>query len=208
MSVEFGIITSVVPPGSWHYPQLLSSGQTVRLAGHSFEHLLEQMLDFRRRHLDLCGAANATIERVRADLKEYLCSHFPQNCADSPGSPSVTSRTGISVVNYQKPIDRASDWLGKLGALPISRVDAALAASRAQICATCPQNVRWQTSCAPCNDNVNIRIQNAKGSAYTPYDKSLGMCRIFGTANEVAVWLSDTHSSSDQKPPAVCWHND
>lgn len=205
MSVQFGVITSVVPPGSWHYPQLLSSGQTVRLAGHSFENLLEQMLDFRRRHLDLCGAANATIEQVRSDLKDYLCRNFRQNCADAPGSPTITARTGIGVMNYQRPIDRASDWLGKLGSLPISRVDAALAAQRAQICAQCSMNVRWQSSCAPCNENVLVRVQNAKGSAYTPYDKSLGMCRIYGHHNEVAVWLADTHSTSEQQAPAHCW---
>jgi hypothetical protein len=206
VSVQFGIITSVVCPGGWHYPQLLSSGQTVRIQSFSFEQLLTDMLDFRRRHLELCGgAATATIETVRVDLKNYLCKHFRQNCADSPTSPAVTARVGIGITNYQRPIDRAADWLAKIGSLSMPKVDAALASHRAQICAQCPQNVYWQTPCGPCNDNVLVRVQNAKGSLRTPYDRSLAACRIYGHVNEVAVWLSDTHSSSEQNPPPICW---
>jgi hypothetical protein len=211
LSVAFGIITSVVPPGSWHYPQLLSSGQTVRIASHSLEQLLAEMLEFRRRHLELCGgAAKATIEACRADLKDYICQHFRQNCADSPAGPVVTARVGIGITNYQRPIDRAADWLAKITAVSISKVDAALASHRAHICATCPQNVHWETGCAPCNDNVLVRTQNAKGSAHTPYDRSLFACRIHGWVNEVAVWLErpQSQAAAEQKAPPICWHHE
>jgi hypothetical protein len=206
MAVEYGIITSVVPPGSWHYPQVLSSGQTVKITGHSFEQLLTEMLDFRTRHIELCGGGQkATIESVRADLKTYFCAHFRQNCADSPTSPNITARVGIGITNYQRPIDRAADWLARIGHISIPRVDPALAAHRAHICAQCPQNVRWATPCGPCNENVSVRTQNAKGSVHTPYDRNLFSCRIYGHVNEVAVWLTDTHSVSEQQPPAICW---
>lgn len=206
MAVQFGIITSVVPPGSWHFPQLLSTGQTVRIASHSFEQLLNEMLDFRRRHLELCGgSAQATIEACRADLKDYFCKHFRQNCADAPTSPAVTARVGIGITNYQRPIDRAADWLAKIGNTSIQKIDSALASQRAQICSQCPQNVQWATPCAPCNDTVLVRTQNAKGSLRTPYDRNLFVCRIFGHVNEVAVWLTDTHSTSEQQAPAICW---
>jgi hypothetical protein len=210
VAVEYGIITSVVPPQGWHYPQQLSSGQSVRITGFSFEMLLEAMVDFRRRHPELCGGtAQATIEVVRADLKHYLCSHFRQNCADSPTSPTITSGNGIGITShYHSPIDRAGDWLARIGHHRIEKVDAALASHRAQICAQCPQNIRWATPCAPCNDSILVRIQNAKGSLATPYDRSLQVCRIYGHTNEVAVWLADTHSSSEQQPPPVCWHNE
>lgn len=204
MSVEYGIITSVVPPGSWHYLQVLSSGQTVKIIGHSFEQLLSNMLDFRLRHIDLCGAEKANIESVRADLKAYFCAHFRQNCADSRSAPSIQTG-GIGIVNYQRPIDRSAAWLGQIGNMSIERVDAALAASRAQVCASCPQNVRWETPCGPCNDNVLVRVQNAKGSLQTPYDRHLFMCRVYGHINEVAVWLTDTHSIKQSQPPAICW---
>jgi hypothetical protein len=206
LAVEYGIITSVVPPQGWHYPQVLSSGQTVQLKGFSFEQLLESMVDFRRRHHELCGGSRfATIESARADLKHYLCSHFRQNCADSPKSAAITARVGIGLTDYQRPIDRAADWLAKISNEKLDKVDAALAAQRAQICAQCPQNVRWATPCGPCNDNVQVRVQNAKGSLQTPYDRSLFSCRIYGHVNEVAVWLTDTRSESEQKPPPVCW---
>jgi hypothetical protein len=206
VAVEFGIITSVVPPGSWHYPQVLSSGQTVKITSFSFEQLLKDMLDFRTRQPDLCGGAQAaTIEAVRADLKTYYCTHFRQNCADSPTSPAITARVGIGITNYARPIDRAADWLAKVAKVSIPKIDAGLASHRAQICAGCPQNVHWTTPCGPCNENVSVSIQNAKGSARTPYDRNLFMCRIYGHVNEVAIWLADTHSTSEQQPPAVCW---
>ncbi len=206
MAVEYGIITSVVCPGGWHYLQVLSSGQTVRIASFSFEQLLVDMLDFRRRHTELVGGnQKATVESVRADLKTYLCQHFRQNCADSPTSPTITARVGIGITNYQRPIDRAADWLARISHLSIAKVDPALAAHRAHICAQCPMNVRWATGCAPCNESVEVRLQNAIGSIYTPYDRSLFMCRIFGHPNRAAVWLTNTHSTSEQQPPAICW---
>jgi hypothetical protein len=206
VAVEYGVITSVVPPGGWSYPQVLSTGQTVKITSHSFEQLLADMLDFRRRHSELCGGATqATVEIVRADYKAYVCKHYRQNCADSPSGPAITARVGIGITNYQRPIDRATDWLARIGSLSIPKVDAALASHRAQICAQCHQNVHWQTPCGPCNDNVSVRTQNAKGSLRTPYDRSLAACRIYGHVNEVAIWLSDTHSSSEQQPPAICW---
>jgi len=213
MAVEYGIITSVMPPSGWHYPQKLSSGEEVRLTGFTFEMLLDAMLDFRRRHPELCGgSSNATIEMVRADLKHYLCSHFRQNCADSPMSPAITAGVGIGMPTgqrYHTPIDRAGDWLARIGHQRLEKVDPALAAHRAQICASCPQNVRWATPCAPCNDSILVRIQNAKGSLATPYDRHLQVCRVYGHTNEVAVWLVDTnHLPTEQLPPPPCWHNE
>jgi hypothetical protein len=207
MAVEFGIITSVVPPGSWHYPQALSNGETVRITGFSFEMLLESMLDFRRRHPELCGGmANATIEMCRADLKHYLCTHFRGNCADSPSSPTITAGIGIGMSKaYQTPINRAGDWLAKIGHQRLEKVDAALAAHRAHICAQCPMNIRWETGCGPCNDTIQVRVQNAKGSLMTPYDRQLKMCRTHGFVCEVAVWLQDPQSNAEQDPPDICW---
>jgi hypothetical protein len=212
MAVQYGIITSVMPPSGWHYPQKLSNDQEVRITGFTFEMLLDAMLDFRRRHPELCGGtATATIESCRADLKHYLCSHFRQNCADSPTSPVITgSNVGIGMPDngrYRTPIDRAGDWLARIGHERLEKVDAALAAHRASICASCPQNVRWATPCAPCNDSILVRIQNAKGSLATPYDRNLQVCRIYGHTNEVAVWLTNTLTTSEQRPPPVCWHN-
>ncbi len=203
---EFGIITSVMPPGGWHYPQLLSNGERIKVIGYTFEQLLDAMLDLRRRHPDLTGgSAQATIEQVRTDLKDYLCAHFKQNCADSP-KIAFEGHIGISkAMSYSRPIDRAGDWLAKVANMRLEKVDAALAAHRAQICAQCPMNIKWATACAPCNDAISVRIQNAKGSVHTPYDRNLFVCRTYGHVNEVAVWLVDTHSESEQRPPTVCW---
>ena len=209
MAVEYGIVTSLVPPGGWSYPQSLSSGQQVKITGFSFEQLLSSMLDFRRRHPELCGGmANATIEMCRADLKHYLCEHFRASCADSPKTP-WSGHIGVSkAMSYSRPIDRAGDWLAKIGHTRLERVDPALAASRAQICAGCLHNVQWAVPCAPCNDAISVRIQNAKGSMATPYDRNLFVCRIYGHSNQVAIWLADTHATTEQKPPEVCWHNE
>jgi hypothetical protein len=193
-------------PGGWNYPQPLSSGQTHKITAFSFEQLLKDMLDFRMRHLDLCGGAeNATIERVRADLKKYICVHFRQNCGDYSGPPYANSRGGIGVSNYVTPINRATNWLAAVANERNSYVDPALAAQRAQVCAQCPANIHWATPCGPCNQNVDVRTQQLKGSMATPYDRNLFVCRAYGHMNSVAVWLADTHSTPEHAPPSHCW---
>jgi hypothetical protein len=191
-------------PGGWHYQQTLSTDQTVKITAFSFEELISNMLTFRRNHMDLCGADKANIESVRADLKAYLCAHFKQNCADSWSPQSVTPIVG-NRADYNRPIDRAGAWIAELSNTRTEKVDYALAGVRAQTCAQCPMNVRWQTPCAPCNDNILVRIQQAKGPLYTPLDRRLFMCRVYGHVNEVAIWLTDTHSVSEEKPPPHCW---
>lgn len=205
MSVEYGIITSIVPPTGWHFIQVLSEGKTVRIIGFSFEQLIENLIDFRRRHSDLCGGAvKAERKTVLDDIKDYYCKNFRQNCADANSTPAVQSG-GIGLTNYVSPINRAADWLAAIGSIRLEHVDAALAAQRAQICAQCAQNTGWRTSCGPCNDNIQIRSQNARGSLATPFDRNLGVCRVFSHLNEVAVWLTDTRSTPQQTPPAHCW---
>lgn len=205
MSVEHGIVTSVVPPGGWHFQQLLTSGQTVRIIGFSFEQLIENLVDFRRRHSELCGgAASAERKTVLDNIRDYYCKNFRQNCAGAPSTPTIQSG-GIGVTNYVSPINRAADWLATIGDRRVEHVDAALAAQRAQVCAQCSQNVGWRTSCGPCNDNILIRTQNAKGSSATPFDRNLGVCRVYGHMNEVAAWLKDSHSQPVQQAPAHCW---
>jgi hypothetical protein len=201
--VQYGIITAVMPPGGWHYPQQLSTGETVNLKAFSFEQILEEILTFRRRHMDLCGAENSTIQKVRQDLKDYLCSHFRQNCADSPGAAPY-SAIGAKPA-YKPPIDRAGDWLAKIGNTHTEKVDYALAGGRAEICVQCPHNVKWKTGCQSCNDNVAIRIQNINGSLYTPYDKRLLSCRSYGWVNAVAVWIHNPTAEAEHAPPAHCW---
>jgi hypothetical protein len=204
VSVEHGIITAVMPPGGWHYQQKLSSGDTVKLDAFSFEAILETMLDFRRRHPDLCfGAENASIEAVRRDLKEYLCAHFKQNCADSPGAASYGA-IGVTPT-YKAPIDRAGNWLAQLANTRPERIDYALAGTRAQVCTQCPFNIKWQTGCQACNDNIAIKIQHANGSLSTPYDRRLLTCRAYGWVNAVAIWLSDPVAEAEHEPPAHCW---
>lgn len=195
-------------PGGWHYPQKLSSGQTHKIIGFSFEQLLDNILDFRRRHIELCGAESAYIEQVRADLKAYICANFKQNCADSRPAPHNAQGIGITQTlhsAYTRPIDRAANWLAQVSQTRHEFVDAGLAGHRAQVCAQCQQNVRWETPCAPCNDNVLVRLQNFKGNLRTPLDNRLYMCRIYGHVNPAAIWLQDTQSSPSNPPPAHCW---
>ena len=109
------------------------------------------------------------------------------------------------MTNYVSPINKAADWLASLGNQRSEYVDAALAAHRAQICAQCSQNVQWLTPCQPCNENVLIRMQNAKGSLATPYDRNLLVCRSHGWHNAVSVWLKDPPSTPQQAVPTHCW---
>lgn len=206
MAVEYGIVTSVVPPGGWHYLQKLASGgQAHKIIGFSFEQLLENILDFRRRHLELCGAENANIEAVRADVKAYYCAHFRQNCADSHPAPQTARGLGISRRDQARPIDRAGNWLAQIASTRPEFIDSGLATHRAQICAACQMNIRWATPCAPCNETVQVRLQNFLGNLRTPLDSHLHMCRIYGHVNAAAVWLANPQSNALFPPPAHCW---
>jgi hypothetical protein len=204
MSVQWGMVTSVVMPGGWHYVQNLSGGLTHKIIGFSFEQLLDNILEFRRRHIELCGSESASIEAVRSDLRTYLCTHFRQNCA---GSHSVPHVGGIGIVNqgYHRPIDRAGNWLAEVSKHKNEFVDIGLAGQRAQICAQCPSNIRWETPCAPCNQNIEVRLQNFKGNLRTPYDSHLFMCRVFGHINQASIWMTDTQSTPAHEVPAHCW---
>lgn len=193
-----------MPPGGWHFPQKLSSGQTHKIEGFTFEQLQENILDFRRRHMDLCGAENASIEAVREDIKAYYCAHFRQNCADS--RPSPAAQIGIPVrSDYDRPIDRAGNWLSTVANSKPEFLDIGLAGHRAQICAQCQFNVRWETPCAPCNETIQVKLQNFLGNMRTPLDRQLHMCRVYGHVNQAAVWLTDTQSHASYPPPAHCW---
>lgn len=204
MAVEYGIVTSVVPPGGWHYLQKLSSGQNHKIIGYSFEELINNILDFRRRHIELCGAQSAYLEIVRADLKAYYCAHFRQNCADARVAPPA--HIGIPVrADYDRPIDRAGNWLSQVARARPEFVDIGLAGHRAQVCASCQFNIRWETPCAPCNETIQVRLQNFLGNMRTPLDRQLHMCRVFGHVNQAAIWLTDTQSKALHPPPAHCW---
>jgi hypothetical protein len=195
-----------MPPSGWHYPQDLSTGQTHKITGFSLEELLANMLEFRTRHLELCGGAQAAnIEAIRRDLKNYICSHFRQNCADAPTVPA--QQQGVGVANsYVRPIDRAANWLARRAQARVDLVDIGLANRRAEICAQCVQNIKWATSCSSCNDNVAVRTQQIKGNQRTQFDSRLFMCRVWGHINEVAVWLTDTQTTPEHESPAHCWH--
>jgi hypothetical protein len=209
MAVIDGIITTVMPPGGWHYPQQLAGERVIRITGFTFEQLLEAMAEFRRRHSDLCGGAQtANRAVVIADLKNYLCAHFRQNCADSPQSPYQGYIGVTKAMSYARPIDRVANWLVTISQQRPAFVEPALAAQRAQICAQCPQNIHWATGCGPCNDNVSVRTQNIKGSLSTPFDRHLFACRVFGHSNEVAVWLKDAPKAPEHPPPGNCWLKD
>src|SRR5262249_1900840 len=138
---------------------------------------------------------------IRDDIRDYYCKNFKQNCAGGTTAPAI--QYGVGVSNYVSPINKAADWLAQIANQRLDHVDAALAAQRAAICAQCPQNVHWQTPCAPCNDNIQVRTQNAKGSLSTPYDRNLQVCRVFGWKNDVAVWLKATRPT--ESAPNHCW---
>jgi hypothetical protein len=178
----------------------------VRLTGVGFDELVSAVIQFRQRHSDLCGGAQKS-ERtvVLDDLREFYCRNYKQNCAGGHSTP-IAQVGGIGVgTSYVTPINRAADWLAQIRHRRLEHADAALAAERAKICAQCPQNVRWHTSCGPCNDNISVGIQNAKGSLATPFDRHLQVCRCYGWLNEVSVWLKDGHAHSEQQVPSHCW---
>lgn len=210
----------MVLPGGWHFQQQLKDGKTHKIEADSYDQLEKTVLRFRLEQIVLVDAARADPEHVAEDIKGYICSNFPNSCVDRsggmPAAVSVDAASG-SVVDSQFSdqtfrmhmplIQRIAEWFGTLSVNPPSFTTPAVADKRANICAHCPENRRWQTTCGPCVQQIRVNSVHLLGHRATRYDSQLAGCKCFGHLNQAAVWLQlDPGGESGQNVPLACWH--
>lgn len=111
-------------------------------------------------------------------------------------------------------IDRVNGWVqNRIRNKAVQFVNQAEALKRAAICAQCPQNKNWQSSCATCNAeskrviarDIVILSQNKQ----TPLHNRLEACNVTGQANKAAVFLTEEslrhRTNYMDKLPSFCW---
>lgn len=210
MAFAHGVQTDVTLPGGWAYPQALLDGQVVRVEGNRGYHdLVERILSFRLRQLDVVDPASASPTAVADDLRAYVCAHFPAWCAKPQGeyaSPSTAPATPSNARSgYQTPIDRVLRWFSSSSPKTTTFVNPTEAARRADVCETCRFNTEWENGCGPCVSSVRHYALVLKGTRRVPSEERLGACRSFGHLNAVAVWIADPTGEPEHAPPERCW---
>jgi hypothetical protein len=194
-----------MPPGGWRYSQILDNGNLFPIEAGTYPELESKVFNFRLANVEIIPSGTATRESVRYDIRQFICSRFPQQCC-GPLELAVVSPPEPRPGSYTTPISRLDDWFKRLSLAPLEWKGAAEANAAAEICASCPQNVQWRTGCAPCVESVQRRIVRNKGDRSTPFDSKLLSCRCFGHHNELAVWMSNTCSTAKEPPPVNCWN--
>lgn len=215
-SVVNGIAVNVILPGGWVYPQTLLNGRKQHIEGDSYEDLESRVLSFRLQHLDVVDPESASTESVQHDIREHICIHFPSQCVGGRiGSGEVKQRaedgtTSISPPSSAQPfealITRVNAWFAQVQELESGFVDANTAHKRAGICDHCPNNVRYETACGPCNSAIRQKAMICLGSRKTTHDANLKGCRVFGHLNRAAVWMDNVPRQARSKIPSPCWN--
>lgn len=208
-TVDWRVIEGVVCPGGWHYLQpLLNNPQPLKIEAITYQLLLNKVFKWRLEHLDLVPQGAVAMRRVERDIKAYICTSFPHQC-NPIGRGTIIANPRMEAPPRVRPITplihRIETWLATVCNRPFNPVDPVKAQQRARICMQCPQNVRWDSNCGPCNGNIKRRSLLLRGDLYLPQDPHLRGCRVFGHLNEVAVWLPDTRSIASDEIPSICW---
>lgn len=116
------------------------------------------------------------------------------------------------IANDMAGVEILKDWLGDGGIpVPVEQAEA-----RAQICVGCPQNVQpgwWER-------NLKLRVAQvirhqlelkADMSLMVPGEEALGMCRVCGCCNSLAVHVPVVHLKNHTSKrvleafPDTCW---
>jgi hypothetical protein len=212
MSARNGLAANVVPPGGFHYQQVLRDGTTHRIEGSNWEELERLVLGFRLEQISVVDPNRADPASVARDIHDYVCANYPNSCLDrwtQSGvqgvlhGPIPAEDTTFQI--FRPLITRIAEWIGDLGNNSKGFVTPAEADARANTCSTCKQNVHWETACGQCVREIRLNTTRILGARKTRHDDKLGGCRKVGWLNKIAVWV-DSDKSDDHTLPDCCWH--
>lgn len=183
---------AVVPPGGFSYSK---NGQHV--IGVDRGSLINNLTEYRR-------ANRLKIGNPEKDVDDWLAAKSPTYL------PPLSK--GRVVEPKDKPtslLDRVKAWLAnrKYGKIKLKYVDRAEADRRANICARCPQNRQWRSSCAPCVREIEHDAVVVGQNHLSALHDRLLACNIAGHENGVAVWLDESSLKHrvNYKLPSFCW---
>lgn len=200
------VSTSLVPPGGYIYDQPLSDGSYSHIVGASLEDIAGLIWKFRLANpMILPEGCQATLDGSSADYHAQVCARFPHVCTPQRGAPVATTEISTGASGFEMLYTRMERWIGATRAGQLDWVDSKTATDRALICASCHANIDWQTSCGVCNDNLTRAAAQIQGNRRTALDSHLRACRVFGTLQRLAVWISDPGGEKKYPAPPQCW---
>jgi hypothetical protein len=194
---DHGLNTAMVPTGGWRYEQPHKDGvQRIPHKGDAgtAERLLDLVQIFRARaHIDMGDP-----ER---DIALYIKSVSPQNNR----FPNKAEREAPRV-KIRPLIERIRDFILRISDHPPRLIFDAEAHARAQVCLTCPQNVRWMTGCVPCCSEITERGQNLRRKPADEEADKLRACRLHNFYLPSIVFLDrEELGEANEKAPEFCW---
>lgn len=194
------ISKSVFPPGGWWYYEAKTSwpkDAKSYFAGNTYYEVRDKMAVHRTSNPLRFTPEQCTPEACDADLEKFTClrlANNPNYCSGGAAVPQGgASKKGIrqtfatiraasvgAAAAAKKVVAGAGvllDWLGD-GAKPVSQE---LANKRAEICSTCPQNVKTDLTSfftVPAANMIRQQIEiRGEMKLSTPFDAKLGICQ-------------------------------
>ncbi len=138
---------------------------------------------------------------VWAEIMGQICSEVPSYCHEAPAAPMP--KKGHSITFNQ----RVMIWLASAMTLKrIGRwhlVDDSVAAERAKICATCPQQLSLNRACMACITTID-RSRDALLAGTNARHLNLNPCSVLGEDCATTVH-ADLPRTSNDSLPAHCW---
>jgi hypothetical protein len=133
------------------------------------------------------------------EVTEQACNRYPLLCNDESGNhDQALKRSSLK--------SRTLGWMGLARAHKaqqrIEYVDAATAAARAQVCATCPLNQSLSEGCASCRQALDEMRKEVLGRR--TLDKRLNSCLVLGEDLQTAAHLERETTPNDELP-GNCW---
>lgn len=193
-AADYGLTTGVIPVGDWEYQQAIDGGLH-QCKAQDFEGLVAEVLRFRIDN-------NLTIGDAAADVADYTRRKSPQNDLRRKAG-------GQFQPAQQRPItplaERMKHLLHGLNNKQVAKVDIDEANRRAAICDKCPQNIKWESTCSSCNEDIRYRSNLLRGRTSFPYDEKLRGCRLHALNLQSAVFMADNLPARDDKAPGFCW---
>lgn len=195
------VIQGIIPPGGWHF----KVDERTRLASSDFPRLVQMLADYRVSNMLPLGDP-------LKDLEDYICTTWPHMCHKA----GPNARVSIEVVSLPKPdmsgaptlVDQMIKWLDDMTA-GVSMDNIVLepeARRRADICASCPNNVKWKTGCGTCNDNIERVSGIVRMGRRLLKNPRLKACGLTFMELKAAVWLRrERVVREDATLPDYCW---
>lgn len=183
------------PSGGWEF--IDSAG--VKHTGSSKKSLVNAVTAYRKR-------AGFEPGDPEVEITDQICSKHPDFCRGATPKVSAAPASPGTPRNFLSTLaPKVSSWVSRLFGEKrmgrVKRVPAAEARRREQICARCPRQVPFPSSCGGCVDNVN-RLSGE--IVNEPLNRSIQCCTVLAEYTPVSVWL-DRPPVVNAELPDECW---